>query len=338
MENIIIASGVTYDDLDDTEILHNDDVGYSLDNENESEEIDNTESVDNTGQETSTSETPVEENFTYDPTKPTLSIFNKEGEHPTFKDETDRANYFEAAYYESKHQFFNNVKQTILDNYKQELLQTEANVDIAKDLVSAIEQGQVMPFLRQHFSKELTQNSYNIKYSPDEIQDIIHQRLTDKFGDNYMNDYDINQLRMVNSLSYKIFKEQQKIENELEEENLKYEPAPVASNEPQQIDPVAMQTMIDQSYKDFEGIGFDRNTFDTWVSKDLPNVYNNLNMMDMYIVQNFKALVRTAKEQERKKMTDEIRKAGGTSLKQETPAERVVKKNKYEDIHDYYNR
>lgn len=311
-------------------------------NEDETEDEDTTEETDTPSgfvEETDTPEAPETTNETdVDFSVEAPSIFDGREIAETFKSDKHRADFYESAYKKSVEVLNGEVKNTFLNAFKSELQQIELNTEIAKEATQALESGNSMDFLRKYFGKELQQRGYNLKYSDDEIQDVVHQQLSQKFGSDYQDRYDINQVRLVNSESYKMFKEQERIVAQMEKENEAYLEQPKQQEVTPQMSDQERSQYIESHYKDFEKVGMAKEDYDKWVNEDLPTFSQKLTLFDMFKLQNMPQLIEQARLEERKKLVKEISNAGGKKVTYDDEPKQSSGKAKYNTIHEYYRQ
>lgn len=338
------SSQESFDDygFNDDNIFGNNKYGMTSDEEEEDtdvidyEEKEEPEAVDETTDSINQTDTPDVKTDTDVSVEPP-TIFDSVEIPSQFKSDKHRADFFQKAYEKSVQTLNGDVKNKFLEIYKNELVSTERNVDIAREVVDALQNGQSMQLLRKYFAKELTQNGYNLKYSPEEMQDIVDQKLSEKFGPNYQDEYDVNQLRLVGSKSYQIFKEQNRLMDQLEAENEQFAANPIQSMPQQvQVDEGQRMQYIEDSYKDFQGI-VDKDYYNKWVNEDLPKVYQNLKPIDLFKLQNIGQLIEAARSNERKKLYEEIRLAGGKKVEYDDDKPQTSKRTtRYNSQAEYY--
>ena len=238
-------------------------------------------------------------------------VFNKQ-----FKTEKDEADFYKKALMENHKILKNDVIPLFLENYEKELISREQEVDKLIEIKNAMS-GQPETFLRKYFGNHLKQMGYNLKYTEDEINNIIHRDLTEKFGENYLNEYDPNQLKLATSKSSQIEREKNRIFDQLNKENEQFSKQSSLT----QIAPEIRENYFNNEYNKFKKFGVPKEEYDNFV-KQAAEYTSKMDLIDMYKLVNFDTIVEAAKQEGKKSLYKEIQKAGGKPVKSENTFEK----------------
>jgi hypothetical protein len=315
--------------------------------DDDSEEIvsnneDNVKSTSNVAPEASNEANVQSKNQTNVNSEQYPSIFElRDKGKTTFSSDKERADYYEGVAKHNEKLFTENYSQVFLDTYSKELLRSEQDADTLIEMQKALTSGNRLEFLRQYFGEDLKQFGYDIKYSDDEINDIISVRLSQKFGEDWQDKYDVNQLKIPTSTASKIAREQAKILNELESENERFGD-PVQREQAPQITPEVRQQYLDNEYQEFSKLGMPKDEYDNFINQAaeyLPKV----NLKDLYKVIHFDTIISNVREkaikEAKQEVYNEIKNGGAKKVAEVTQPETQARKLKLPmNEADFYSR
>ena len=245
------------------------------------------------------------------------SIFDLEEKgKKSFSNDKERADYYEGLTKHNHKLLTEDYSKAFISTYSKELLQSEQDADTLIAMKEALDKGNKLEFLREYFGEDLKQFGFDVRYKDDEINDIVGQELAKKYGEDWEDKFDVNQLKIPTSLSSKIAREQAKIIDILEAENEKFgnpQQAPMQ----QAISEEERNQYFDGQFREFEKLGMPKEEFDGLIQQ-ATEYMPKLNLKDMYKIVNFETIISNVKakaiEEGKKLVVQEIKNGGGKSV------------------------
>jgi hypothetical protein len=258
------------------------------------------------------------------------SLYSKE-----FSSIEEKVKYYEDIIRHNAKLVKEELPKIYLEKYEEELIKKEQDLDTLLEIKEAMKSENPSQFLRKYFGEHLGKLGYNLKYSNDEIESIIDEKMKEKYGQNYMDEYDPMQLVSPTSKTSQIYREKEKLYNALQEENEKYSNT---TNTPQAPNPEEYQKLVEKEYQEFEKFGMPKKEYEEFLPKGIETL-SNMKLVDVWKVVNFDNIVNQARINAKKEVYDEIKKAGGKSVKEDYREDYKEnnQRNEIKSIADYWN-
>lgn len=273
-------------------------------------------------------------------TYPSIFELEEKGKK-SFSNDKERADYYEGLTKHNHKLLTEDYSKAFIDTYSKELLQSEQDAETLIAMKQALDKGNKLEFLREYFAKDLKRFGFDVRYKDDEINDIVGQELAKKYGEDWEDKFDVNQLKIPTSLSSKIAREQAKIIDRLEAENEKFgspQQAPVQET----ISEDVRNQYFENEFKEFNKLGMPKEEFDGFIQQ-ATEYMPKLNLKDMYKIVNFESIISNVREKAieegRKLVHQEIKNSGGKSVAEvPTQEPRAVVRKLPKNESDFYSQ
>lgn len=222
----------------------------------------------------------------------------------------------------------------IVNKYEDKLIEKEKNVEELRQLNDLIN-GKPEYFIKARFKNELKSAGYNPSLSEEDQAQYINDELTKVFGANYKNLYDPDEASDSSTLSYKMYKHQEHLMNEIE--NFNSDLVPQQGQAQPQGDPEEAKKFLEEgltkagiSEKSVNRFVEDFKTQGAELFNDPVKLYKAF-YMDKIIEKK----VAQAKEEGRKEALAEIQKVGSKTRNYPSKTEQM--KSREPDFHSNRN-